>query len=197
MAENENTFSRLWDCADENAAGEKSVLLEEAVDILKARGRLASSTAIAVRQSLSFGQTFERALSHLVAGAEPSVLLAEALRFAARVSAGMEQLPVDDVLACDELLETLGLGELTADVEPAAMIDALKAERFLRTVAPELSQLRVRSHGGSARIEADAAATEAIFARRGECAAELRRLGFSYISLDLEGYRTGSLNEVL
>ena len=71
------------------------------------------------------------------------------------------------------------------------------AERFLRTVAPELSQLRVRSHGGSARIEADAAATEAIFARRGECAAELRRLGFSYISLDLEGYRTGSLNEVL
>ena len=71
------------------------------------------------------------------------------------------------------------------------------AERFLRTVAPELSQLRVRSHGGSARIEADAAATEAIFAHRGECAAELRRLGFSYISLDLEGYRTGSLNEVL
>jgi hypothetical protein len=133
MAENENTFSRLWDCADEIVAGEKSVLLEEAVDILKARGRLASSTAIAVRQSLSFGQTFERALSHLVAGAEPSVLLAEALRFAARVSAGMEQLPVDDVLACDELLETLGLGELTADVEPAAMIDALKAERFLRT----------------------------------------------------------------
>jgi uncharacterized protein len=72
-----------------------------------------------------------------------------------------------------------------------------EAERFLRGIAPELSQLRVRSHGAVARIEADAAATDAIFARRGECAAELRRLGFSYVALDLNGYRTGSLNEVL
>ena len=133
MAENENTFSRLWDCADEIASGEKSVLIEEAVDILKARGRLASSTAIAVRQSLGFGQTFVRALSRLVPASERSVLLAEALRFSARLSAGMGQLSVDDVLAQDELLETLGLGELAADVEPEAMVDALKSERFLRT----------------------------------------------------------------
>ena len=72
-----------------------------------------------------------------------------------------------------------------------------EAERFLRGVAPGLSQLRVRSHGAVARIEADDEATGAIFARRGECAAELRRLGFSYVALDLNGYRTGSLNEVL
>ena len=72
-----------------------------------------------------------------------------------------------------------------------------EAERFLRTIAPRLSQLRVRSHEGVARIEADAAAMDAVFGRRAEVAAELRRLGFSYISLDLEGYRTGSLNEVL
>lgn len=72
-----------------------------------------------------------------------------------------------------------------------------EAERFLRGILSARSQLRVRAHGGVARIETDDASAEAVFLRRGEIASEFRRLGFTYTALDLLGYRTGSLNEVL
>ena len=58
---------------------------------------------------------------------------------------------------------------------------------------------RVRHHGDTARIEiaperiaalADPAVREAVVAG-------LKTLGYKYVSLDLEGYRSGSLNEVL
>jgi len=71
------------------------------------------------------------------------------------------------------------------------------AERALR--ARGFRQVRVRHHGSIARIEV---ANEEIprFADRELAAAianELKILGFSYVALDLDGYRTGSLNEVL
>ena len=60
-------------------------------------------------------------------------------------------------------------------------------------------QVRLRHHGPLARIEVDPAelsrALEPEMARR--IAAEIRALGFRWVSLDLEGYRTGSLNEAL
>ena len=80
--------------------------------------------------------------------------------------------------------------ELT--VEKLAMVD--DAEQFLRTLVP--GQLRVRVHGTTARIEAEPE-------RMGDLAApetarsadeKLRSLGFSRVTLDLAGYRTGSLN---
>jgi 3-dehydroquinate synthetase len=133
VAENENAFSRLWDRAEEIIAGDVELLLEQAVDTLKSRGHLVSSTALAVRQSIDYGQTFARAMARLVPGAERSTLLAEGLRFAARLSAGVGGLPVDDVLAQDELLDALGIGTLECVVDHGAMISALKEERFTRT----------------------------------------------------------------
>jgi uncharacterized protein len=60
-------------------------------------------------------------------------------------------------------------------------------------------QVRLRHHGPLARVEVDPAelprALDPEMARR--IAAEIRALGFRWVSLDLEGYRTGSLNEVL
>ena len=58
-------------------------------------------------------------------------------------------------------------------------------------------QCRVRGHGALARIEVPSSRLEALFSRREEIAAALRRLGFTYITLDLEGFRSGSLNETL
>lgn len=71
------------------------------------------------------------------------------------------------------------------------------AEAFLRSLGFET--VRVRSHGDPARIEV---AQEKICAVAGTelrwmINDHLRNLGFSYVSLDLEGYRTGSLNEVV
>ena len=75
------------------------------------------------------------------------------------------------------------------------MVDA--AEQYLLDLGFE--QLRVRMHGDMARIEL----LSSDFGRfmqdeiRIPVYNKLKALGFSYISLDLAGYRTGSMNEVL
>ncbi|HEY2367013.1 MAG TPA: ATP-dependent sacrificial sulfur transferase LarE [Polyangiaceae bacterium] len=64
-----------------------------------------------------------------------------------------------------------------------------------------LRQLRVRMHVFEkvtiARIEVEKSELDKAFAAREEIAAAGRRYGFSYVTLDLEGYRMGSHNEVL
>lgn len=60
-------------------------------------------------------------------------------------------------------------------------------------------QMRVRVHGDLARIEVPPEALPRFlaFSQAGKLPEQLRRLGFSYVTLDLDGYRTGSMNEVL
>ena len=60
-------------------------------------------------------------------------------------------------------------------------------------------QFRVRVHGTLARIELLPEEMEHMMAEplRREIYDEMKLIGFSYIALDLKGYRTGSLNEVL
>ncbi|MDD3070520.1 MAG: ATP-dependent sacrificial sulfur transferase LarE [Methanoculleus horonobensis] len=58
-------------------------------------------------------------------------------------------------------------------------------------------QVRVRIHGDVARIEVPSDAMERLFAARDEVTAALRRIGFAYVALDLAGYRSGSMDEVL
>ena len=79
--------------------------------------------------------------------------------------------------------------------EKLARID--EAENYLGQFG--FTHLRVRSHGNMARLEV-AQQDMSFFAEpanRIKVAAALKKLGFSYVALDLEGYRTGSLNEVL
>ena len=76
------------------------------------------------------------------------------------------------------------------------MID--RAERFLREKG--FQPLRVRYHRGDlARIEVDAEAIGRFLDRtlRDEVAQALFDAGFRYVSLDLVGFRSGSLNAVL
>ena len=72
-----------------------------------------------------------------------------------------------------------------------------KAEAFLQ--AKGLGQARVRHHGEIARIEVLPAVMPACVDGdlRAAISTYFRQLGFSYITLDLEGYRSGSLNRVL
>jgi uncharacterized protein len=72
-----------------------------------------------------------------------------------------------------------------------------EGEEFLRGLG--LRELRVRHHGELVRIEVP---TERIIElvtqpRREEIVAFFKKLGFSYVSLDLQGFRSGSGNEVL
>ena len=72
-----------------------------------------------------------------------------------------------------------------------------KAEQWLLDAGLGLTQLRVRSHGNLARIEVPPDAIPRLAARAAEIAAAFKELGFAYVTLDLRGYRTGSMNEVL
>ena len=69
------------------------------------------------------------------------------------------------------------------------------AERSLRRLG--FRGGRVRHHGAVARIELPPALLDEAFARRGEIVSAVRDAGYDYVSLDLEGYRTGSQNAVL
>ena len=75
------------------------------------------------------------------------------------------------------------------------MVD--RAEQLLLDLG--FRQFRVRIHGDLARIEIlpddfDRIMTSAV---REQITAALKGFGFSYVTLDLSGYRTGSMNEVL
>ncbi|MBU1147925.1 MAG: ATP-dependent sacrificial sulfur transferase LarE [Candidatus Omnitrophica bacterium] len=72
-----------------------------------------------------------------------------------------------------------------------------KAENFIRVLGVDL--VRVRYHNDTARLEVEKKDVKRFFNQRfcDKIVRRLKKLGFSYIALDLEGYRTGSLNEVL
>jgi len=57
--------------------------------------------------------------------------------------------------------------------------------------------IRVRYHGNLARIEVAAAAFPELLTHREAIVWFFKQQGFAYVTLDLEGYRTGSMNEVL
>lgn len=80
-------------------------------------------------------------------------------------------------------------------IEKLSVID--KAEIALKRLG--FRQVRVRHHGDIARIEvAEEEIARALDqAMIGKISSALKALGFKYVTLDLEGYRTGSLNEAL
>ncbi len=133
MCDSEAAFSRLWDRTEELCAGDMLVLCEQLQDTIKLRGKILSSTALALRQSLAYGEAFARALMRLVDGVAPSTARAEALRFQARLAAGEGLFEVDDVLAQDELLEALELPILSANVDAQELVAAVRDERFSRS----------------------------------------------------------------
>jgi uncharacterized protein len=105
------------------------------------------------------------------------------------------ELPTWDKPATPCLSSRIAYGEAVTP-ERLAMVD--QAERFLRRFG--FQPLRVRYHKGDmARIEVSWEAMsrflDADFRR--EVAQQLKAIGFRYVALDLEGFRSGSLNQVL
>ena len=69
-----------------------------------------------------------------------------------------------------------------------------EAEKYLRSLG--LKQVRVRHHGEVVRIEVDEHEIARILKDgiRGKIAQKLEELGYFFVTLDLKGYRTGSMN---
>lgn len=58
-----------------------------------------------------------------------------------------------------------------------------------------LKQFRVRYHGTVARIEVPVYDFELVLHRKQQIVSSLEKVGFQYVALDLEGFRSGSLNK--
>jgi uncharacterized protein len=59
-----------------------------------------------------------------------------------------------------------------------------------------IRQVRVRDHGDIARIEVEVDEMTVAFEARGQIEQGCRALGYRFVTLDLGGFRSGSLNPV-
>ena len=109
-----------------------------------------------------------------------------------RELAAARNLPVADKPASPCLASRFAYG---VRVTPEGLARVDKAEEALRELG--FGVLRVRDHGDLARIELEPDEIERAGGLRFEIAIALRALGFKYVTVDLEGFRSGSLNEVL
>lgn len=70
-----------------------------------------------------------------------------------------------------------------------------RAEEYLISLG--FKQVRLRHYSGLCRIEVGKNEINRLFSKRQAIVERLKGLGYNYITVDLEGYRTGSLNEVI
>lgn len=82
-------------------------------------------------------------------------------------------------------------------IDKASLEQVAKAEEYLWSLG--FSQVRVRHHGPIARVEVDSEGVHRLMepAFRAKVVENLKHLGYAYVTLDLAGYRTGSMNEPL
>jgi len=163
-------YGKLWELARERGL---SAVLDGAHtgDLGDFRPGQRAATALTVRSPLreaGLGKPEVRAIAHLLG------------------------LPVWDRPASPCLASRFPYGE-TITVEKLSMVD--RAESYLRTLG--LRELRVRHHGNLARIEVQAAEMQRLLAAAPDVVAELRAIGYAYVAMDLQGFRSGALNEVL
>lgn len=114
--------------------GSEASFIEALSTTLTARLDIAKSVSPSARRATLFGQTTARALASCMPGELPPryLLLAEGMRFEARLAIDACDFNVDEVFALDDHLEDLGVGELAFDIDADAFIGALRAERFRR-----------------------------------------------------------------
>ena len=105
-----------------------------------------------------------------------------------------QNLPTWDKPSFACLASRFAYGETITDEK---LLAVEKAEQLLMDLG--FRQIRVRVHGNLARIEAlpEDIPKLADPALREHISGKLREYGFSYVTMDLAGYRTGSMNEVL
>jgi uncharacterized protein len=81
-------------------------------------------------------------------------------------------------------------------ISPERLTRIERSENFIRSITG-VKELRVRDHGNLARIEVGNGERQFFFNEDvlDKIAAALREYGFTYVSLDIVGYRSGSMNE--
>ena len=101
-------------------------------------------------------------------------------------------LPTWDKPAAACLASRFAYGE---KITTEGLIRVANAEKFIKDLG--FRGIRVRVHGNLARIEVAPEDKGRFLLTADEVTSKLKELGFSYVTMDLKGYRTGSMNEVL
>ncbi|MDD3277875.1 MAG: ATP-dependent sacrificial sulfur transferase LarE [Lachnospiraceae bacterium] len=70
-----------------------------------------------------------------------------------------------------------------------------RGEMYLKTLG--FAQVRIRQHGDITRIEVPASQFEEVVTQAESICSSLEKLGFRYLTLDLKGFRSGSMDEYL
>ena len=112
-----------------------------------------------------------------------------------RAMAAEWELPVWEKPASPCLSSRVAYGE---EVTPERLMMIDRAEQLLRSL--DLQEVRARYHRGDlVRLEVPSEAIQRLAAPeiRERLTVELKRIGFKYVTLDLEGFRSGSQNAVL
>ena len=81
--------------------------------------------------------------------------------------------------------------EYGTELTPELLEKTAAGEALLRNLLPENTDIRLRVQGKIARIEVTPSAMDVVLANRKTVSAGLRELGFEFITLDLEGFRSG------
>lgn len=111
-----------------------------------------------------------------------------------RILSGRLGLPTFDKPASPCLASRIPYGE---EVTPEKLHQIEQAEAFLHSLG--LRECRVRHHGNLARIEIPADRIHDFMQPeiRAKIDSALREIGYTYVAMDLRGFRSGSLNEVI
>jgi len=108
-----------------------------------------------------------------------------------RILSAMRHLPTASKPSFACLASRLPVGET---VSAAKLSQIEMAEEVLRPLG--FSQWRARHHGDTCRVEIPAAEFPLLMARSAEINRRILALGYKHVSLDLGGYRSGSINGV-
>ncbi|MBO3065190.1 ATP-dependent sacrificial sulfur transferase LarE [Staphylococcus shinii] len=101
-------------------------------------------------------------------------------------------LPVWDKPALCSLASRIPYGE-TLNFDKVNKVN--EAEKYILSL--DISNVRVRYHHNIARVEVNDIDIPTLVQYRKQITLRLKELGFDYVTIDLEGYRTGSMNEVI
>lgn len=101
-------------------------------------------------------------------------------------------LPTADIPASPCLASRIAYG---LEITEQRLMQVEEAEEVMRELG--LVEFRVRHHDTIARIEVKQGDFEMVLANRSRIVEKLQELGFTYVTIDLQGFRSGSMNEIL
>ncbi len=177
----ENSPSRCYFC--------KTELYTHLTDLAKAENYAWVANGANVDDQGDYRPGMQAAAEH---GARSPLLEAGLDKAAVRAIAKRLNIPVWDKPAQPCLSSRVPYGT-PVTIETLSKVE--RAEDFLRDLG--MREFRARHHDKLCRVEACEADMEIAFRRREEIVSGLKKIGYLWVSLDLAGLRSGSLNEVL